>query len=142
MRTNTAQKIFELMDVMKKSGIQELRLEMPGFEFHAIKNSITETPLPLDASSEAPRSWPELRPIVAPRLGFFHRAEKPEAPFRIGPGQKVEEKDVVGFIQVLGKTFPVPADVRGIVERVCAEDGKMVEFNQPLFLVAEGREKA
>jgi biotin carboxyl carrier protein len=54
----------------------------------------------------------------------------------------VEEKDVVGFIQVLGKTFPVPADVRGIVERVCAEDGKMVEFNQPLFLVAEGREKA
>lgn len=142
MRTKTAQEIFELMGVMKKSGIEELRLERPGFKFHALKNSITETPLPLEISSEGPRSWPELRPIVAPRLGFFHRAEKPEAPFLIGPGQKVEEKDIVGFIRVLEKTFPVPADVRGIIERVCAEDGKLVEFNQPLFLAAEGPEKA
>lgn len=142
MRTKTAEEIFELMGIMKKSGIEELRLERPGFKFYAIKNSLPETPLPLEISPEGPRSWPELRPIVAPRLGFFHRAEKPEAPFLIGPGQKVEEKDIVGFIRVLENDYPVPSGVRGIIERVCAEDGKLVEFNQPLFLIAEHRERA
>jgi biotin carboxyl carrier protein len=142
MRTKTAQEIFELMGVMKKSGIEELRLERPGFKFYATTNFLTETPLPLEISSEGPRSWPELRPIVAPRLGFFHRAEKPEAPFLVGPGQKVEEKNIVGFIRVLENTYPVPSGVSGIIERVCAVDGKLVEFNQPLFLVAEKREKA
>jgi biotin carboxyl carrier protein len=142
MRMKTAQEIFELMDAMKKSGIQELRLEMPGFKFHAIKNSLSESPLSADVSLEGARFRNELRPIVAPRLGFFRRAEKSGTPFLAGLGQKVQEKDVVGFIQVLEKTYPVPSGVRGIIERICAEDGKMVEFNQPLFLVAESREKA
>jgi biotin carboxyl carrier protein len=142
MRTKTAQEIFELMDAMKKSGVQELRLEMPGFTFHGIKNSLSESPLSVDVSLEGARSRNDLRPIVAPRLGFFRRAEKPGAPFLAGLGQRVQEKDVVGFIQVLEKIYPVPSGVRGIIERICAEDGKMVEFNQPLFLVADSREKA
>jgi biotin carboxyl carrier protein len=142
MRTKTAQEIFELMDAMKKSGVQELRLEMPGFKFHAVKTSLSESPLPADVSLEGARPRNDLRAIVAPRLGFFRRAEKPEIPFLAGLGQKVQEKDVVGFIQVLEKIYPVPSGVRGIIERICAEDGKMVEFNQPLFLVGDSREKA
>ena len=142
MKAKSAQEIFDLMDGMKKSGIQELRLEMPGFKFHAIKNSPSEPALSADASLEGARSRNELRPIVAPRLGFFRRAEKPAPPFLVDLGQKVNEKDVVGFIQVLEKRYPVASGVRGIIERICAEDGKMVEFNQPLFLVAENREKA
>jgi acetyl-CoA carboxylase biotin carboxyl carrier protein len=142
MRTKTAQEILELMDAIKQSGVQELRLEMPGFKFHAIKNSLSEPPLPADGSLEGARSRNDLRPIVAPRLGFFRRAEKPGTPFLAGPGQKVQEKDVVGFIQVLEKIYSVPSGVRGIIERISVEDGEMVEFNQPLFLVADSQEKA
>jgi biotin carboxyl carrier protein len=142
MRTKTAQEIFELMDAIKKSGIQELRLEMPGFKFHAIKDSQGEPSRPVEISSAGRLSRNELRPIIAPRLGIFRRAEKPGAPFPAGPGQKVGETDVVGFIQVLERAYPVFSGVRGIIGRICAADGKMVEFNQPLFLVAENREKA
>jgi biotin carboxyl carrier protein len=130
------------MDVLKKSGIGELRLEMPGFKFHAIKNSQGEPSRPVETSSGGSLSWNELRPIIAPCLGIFRQAEKPEAPFLAGPGQKVEEANVVGFIQVLEKAYPVFSGLRGIIERICAEDGKIVEFNQSLFLVAENREKA
>jgi hypothetical protein len=142
MRTKTEREIFELMDVLKKSGIGELRLEMPGFKFHAVKNSQGEPSRPVEVSAGGRLSRNEFRPILAPRLGIFRQAEKPGAPFLSGPGQKVGETDLVGFIQVLEKTYPVFSGVRGIIERICAEDGKMVEFNQPLFLVVENRGKA
>jgi biotin carboxyl carrier protein len=141
VRTKTENEIFELMDILKKSGIGELHLEMPGFKFHGIKDSQGEPSRPVEISSGASPSWNELRTIIAPRLGIFRQAEKPGAPFLAGPGQKVGETNVVGFIQVLEKAYPVFSGVRGIIERICAEDGKMVEFNQPLFLVVDNREK-
>jgi biotin carboxyl carrier protein len=142
MRAKTEREIFELMDILKKSGIGELRLEMPGFKFQAIKNSQEEPCQREEVSSGGHLSRNEFRPIIAPRLGIFRRAETREAPFLAGPGQKVGETDMVGFVQVLEKMYPVFSGVRGIIERTCADDGKMVEFNQPLFLVAENREKA
>ena len=139
MRTETNKEIFELLEVMRESGIEELRMETPGFKFHAIKNSIAEPPGLAGVSPDDLSSRKGLRTIFAPRLGFFRRAKMPEAALLAGPGQKVGEKDIVGFIRVLENTYPVPSGVRGIIERVCAEDGKLVEFNQPLFLVAENR---
>jgi len=139
MRTETNKEIFELIDVMRESKIEELRLETPGFKFHAIKNSISEPPGPAGVSTADLCSRKGLGTIFAPRLGFFRRGQMSKAALLAGPGQKVGEKDIVGFIRVLENTYPVPSGVSGIIERVCAEDGKLVEFNQPLFLVAENR---
>jgi len=135
------QEIFELMEIMKESRIDELRLEMPGFMFHAVKNPRKEFLRPAGVTSEEARARNQIRAIVSPRLGFFRRAEKRGGPFLAAARQKVEEKDVVGFIQVLENAYPVSSGVRGTIERVLAEDGKMVEFNQPLFMVAEDKKK-
>jgi biotin carboxyl carrier protein len=142
MRPETKREIFALLSVMRESGIEELRMEIAGFHFHAIKNSPSKPPGPAVGSAEDPSSRKELRAIVAPRLGFFRRPKMLETALFAGPGQKVEEKDVVGLIHVLENTYPVHSGVSGIIQQVCAEDGKLVEFNQPLFLVAEKREKA
>ncbi len=137
MRTERAGDVFELMETLKQFRFEELRLEMDGFKFHAVKNSRSDTPR---AAETGPRTGKELRPIVAPRLGIFRRVERPGAPVPAALGQRVQEKDVVGFIRVLEKTYPVPSGVGGVIERICAEDGAMVEFNQPLFLVG-GKER-
>ena len=142
MRTKPGTEIFELMDILKKSGIGELRLEMPGFKFHGIKDSQGDPSQPVEIFSGGSPFGNELRPIIAPRLGIFRQAEKPGASLLAGPGQKVEETNVVGFIQVLEKMYPVFSGIRGFIERICIEDGKMAEFNQPLFLVGDNREKA
>ena len=34
------------------------------------------------------------------------------------------------------KTYPVPSGVEGVIERICVDDGKMIEFEQHLVLVS------
>lgn len=133
MKSETAGDVFALMETLRKTRIREFRLEAPGFKFHAVKHSPSDPPSAADAE---PRLRRELRPIVAPRLGIFSRSETPEAPVAAAPGQSVGEEDVVGFLRVLEKTYPVASGVSGIIERICVADGTMVEFKQPLFLVS------
>ncbi len=76
-----------------------------------------------------------LLPIRAPMLGTFYRTPKPGAPPFVEVGQMVTEEDPVGIIEVMKLFTTVKAGLRGRVARVCVEQGQMVEFQQPLFLV-------
>lgn len=80
--------------------------------------------------------------IRAPMLGTFYRTLKPGAPPFAEVGSLVKEDDPVCIIEVMKLFNTVRAGVRGRIARVCAEQGQMVEFNQPLFWVEkpEGKE--
>jgi biotin carboxyl carrier protein len=110
-------------------------------KIHAKKSTGEKDSLPMEISSGAIPSPQNLRLIAAPRLGFFRQASRPDDPPLVNPGQWVREDSPVGFIQVLEKLYPIPAGVRGRIAQVCAEEGKMVEYMQPLFLVEDSQEK-
>jgi acetyl-CoA carboxylase biotin carboxyl carrier protein len=74
-------------------------------------------------------------PIKAPMLGTFYRTPKPGSPPFVEVGQMVVEDDPVGIIEVMKLFNTVKAGVRGRIAKVCVEQGQMVEFQQPLFLV-------
>jgi biotin carboxyl carrier protein len=137
MTSERAGELFALLEALKQTRFGEVRLEMPGFKFHAVRYSRLDSPAVITAD---PGTEKEFRRIRAPRLGIFRSAEAPGAPVKVVPGQRVQEEDVVGYIQVLEKTFPVPSRIQGIIERNYVADGQMVEFNQCLFLVG-GKER-
>ena len=73
--------------------------------------------------------------IHAPNLGTFYRAPKPGAAPYVELGQVVEADTEVCLIEVMKLFTPVKAGFSGRIVKICVEDGKMVEYDAPLFLV-------
>ncbi|HET7266124.1 MAG TPA: acetyl-CoA carboxylase biotin carboxyl carrier protein [bacterium] len=74
-------------------------------------------------------------PIVAPMVGTFYRAPKPDAPPFVSEGDVVQTGQTVCVLEAMKMFNEIPSEVAGRVVRVLAENGAPVEYGQPLFLV-------
>ena len=90
-----------------------------------------------DPPEPAPKPVPAdgLVPITAPNLGTFYRAPKPGVAPYVEVGQQIGEATEVCLIEVMKLFTPVRAGISGRIAKACVEDGEMVEFGAPLFLV-------
>jgi len=127
--------VHQILSLVKESNFEQVRLEFGNLKIDLImsaSNAPVAVPPPL--SAEGPKSL-NLVPVTAPMLGLFFRSFKPGDPPLAEPGQEVHEDDVVCVIEVLHQCHPVKSGVRGRIKQVCAREGQMVEFKQPLFLL-------
>ena len=136
-----------LIRLFERSDWHELRLETDGLklvlskdtdaaalgsEAEAVAASATEdSPAPACDAASAD----DLVPITAPNLGTFYRAPKPGIAPYVEVGQQVSESTEVCLIEVMKLFTPVRAGISGRIAKACVEDGEMVEFGAPLFLV-------
>ncbi len=90
------------------------------------KRQITAAPAPLEEGLVA---------VKSPVLGIFYRSVRPGAPHFVEEGAPVKENDTVCIIEVMKVFNTVAAGVRGVVARICAENGQTVELGQTLFLI-------
>lgn len=78
-----------------------------------------------------------LSEIVSPMVGTFYRAPgEGEAPF-VKVGEKVEKSTVVCILEAMKLFNEVEADIDGEIVEVLVENGQLVEYGQPLFLVKQ-----
>ena len=68
-------------------------------------------------------------------VGTFYTAASPESPSYVAVGQEVSEDTVVCIIEAMKVMNEIKAECRGIVAEIVAENGKPVQFGQPLFRV-------
>jgi acetyl-CoA carboxylase biotin carboxyl carrier protein len=76
-----------------------------------------------------------LQIIKAPMIGTFYRAPSPGAEPFVKTGQKVREDDIVCIIEVMKVMSSVKAGIEGRIVKILGENGALVEYGQPLFLV-------
>lgn len=76
-----------------------------------------------------------LHKIVSPMVGTFYRAAEPGAPYYVQPGDKVSPNKVVCIVEAMKLFNEIEAEVSGEIVKVLVEDGQLVEYGQPLFLV-------
>ena len=77
----------------------------------------------------------ELRIVLTPTVGTFHRGSKPgSAPF-IDLGALVNPDTTMALVETMGEYTSVTAGVRGIVEEIFPLNLQFVEFDQALFRV-------
>jgi acetyl-CoA carboxylase biotin carboxyl carrier protein len=145
--------IRTLIDLMKKNGVAVFKMEREGFKItlktagavgpaQYVTNqpvfSVSE-PAALPAiTSEAPApSAPAAATggieIKSPMVGTFYTAPSPESPAFLTVGQQVTPDTVVCIIEAMKVMNEVKAEVSGVVTEICAENGKPVQFGQPLF---------
>jgi len=76
-----------------------------------------------------------LHRIVSPMVGTFYSAPTPESPPFVKMGDKVKEKTVVCIVEAMKLMNDIVADVSGEVIEVLVDNGQLVEYGQPLFLI-------
>ena len=134
-----------LILLFERSDWHELRLETDGLKLVLSKDAdaaavgseaaVAAASATEDPPEPAPEAVDGLVPITAPNLGTFYRAPKPGTPPYVEGGQSVSETTEVCLIEVMKLFTPVRAGLSGRIAKACVEDGEMVEFGAPLFLV-------
>jgi acetyl-CoA carboxylase biotin carboxyl carrier protein len=84
------------------------------------------------AASEAEEGLVAIR---SPMVGTFYRAPNPAAPSYCEIGSTVGIGTVICIVEAMKLMNEIESEVAGTIERVLVENGKPVEFNQPLFLI-------
>ena len=73
--------------------------------------------------------------ITSPMVGTFYRAPAPTSPNFVNKGDAVTAKSVVCIVEAMKLMNEIEAEIDGEVIEILVENGQLVEFGQPLFLV-------
>jgi acetyl-CoA carboxylase biotin carboxyl carrier protein len=73
--------------------------------------------------------------IRSPIVGTFYRAPAPDADPYVQVGDVVTKGSVLCIVEAMKLMNEIESDVDGRIVKILVENGKPVEFNQPLFLV-------
>jgi len=76
-----------------------------------------------------------LHKISSPMVGTFYKSSSPESPAYVQVGDKVKEDAVVCIVEAMKLFNEIEAEVSGEIVEILVEDGQLVEYGQPLFLV-------
>lgn len=93
-----------------------------------------------EAKLEEPREEPPAAAetgnlVTSPMVGTFYRAPAPSSPAYVEVGQQVKEGDVIGIVEAMKMMNQIESEFSGVVEAILVEDGKPVEFGQPLVRI-------
>ena len=92
--------------------------------------------IPLDEKSLQPQEQQaNLHEVKSPIVGTFYRAPAPDADTYVQVGDTVSAGSVLCIIEAMKLMNEIESDVSGKIIKILVENGKPVEYNQPLFLI-------
>lgn len=76
-----------------------------------------------------------LHEIKSPIVGTFYRSPAPDSDSYVQVGDTVSQGAVLCIVEAMKLMNEIESDVSGKIIKIIAENGKPVEYNQPLFLI-------
>ena len=141
-----------LIELMKKNDLSVFQMEQNGFKILLKKGQPPAVYAPAAAAAPAPATLPAplaAAPVAAatsaaadeapgeeiasPMVGTFYQAMSPEAPPYVKVGDAVKPDTVVCIIEAMKVMNEIKAEIAGVVAEILVENGKPVQFGQPLF---------
>lgn len=147
--------IKRLVKLVEESDISDLVIEENEIKIRVSKKiysapqQINLQPLPMQqaqasvtASAKAPaeqteekKSSSKIHEIKSPIVGTFYRAPSPDADPYVQVGETVKAGSVLCIVEAMKLMNEIESDINGKVVKILVENGKPVEYNQPLFIV-------
>ena len=151
--------IKELIKLVDASSVSEVEIEQDGFRLAIRKPGKPEpvavpqaaaapavsAPAPAapqpkasvaaEDSSSAAQHTENLHAITSPMVGTFYAAPSPTSEPYVRKGDRVTPKTVVCIVEAMKLMNEIEAEVSGVIVDILVENGQLVEFGQPLFLV-------
>lgn len=136
--------IDELIEKMNKASLSEVEYKDKDVEIK-LKKAVAPTQMPAQPAvqstpvkEEAPtpqEQQPSGKVIKAPMVGTFYKAPSPEAEAFVKVGDKVNNDTVVCILEAMKLFNEIEAEMNGEIVEILIEDGEMVEYNQPMFII-------
>ncbi len=95
----------------------------------------TQKPLSLGDVTQTKTEDANLHKIVSPMVGTFYASPNPESGPYVKVGDKVKPDQIVCIVEAMKLFNEIEAEVSGEIVEILVEDGQLVEYGQPLFLV-------
>lgn len=151
--------IKELIKLVDQSTLQEVEIENEGSKLSIRKPSKAEqvivaaAPAPQVQVAAAPVAAAapiaaapvaaaapaavdsNLHKITSPMVGTFYSSPSPTSPVFVNAGDKVNAKTVVCIVEAMKLMNEIEAEIKGEIVEILVENGQLVEYGQPLFLV-------
>lgn len=122
------------MDVKTLSKITKW-MESTDLEEITWKNGGDKISLKLNNSPESHSKFSStLEPVSSPSIGIF-RFARPGKANTLKEGMAVKKGSELGVVEVAKEFKPVLAPTDGCLKIISVEDGKTVEYGQPLFFI-------
>ncbi len=94
-------------------------------------------PSPGAPEERAPAHDEDITIVTSPFVGTFYRAPSPDAPPFVEVGSMVREGQTLCIIEAMKLMNEIEADASGRVVEILVENGKPVEYEQPLFRISK-----
>ena len=150
--------IKKLVKIVDGSGVTDLEIEENGMKVKIakkIRSAQVVTSSPVTVSSAQPvvqagslssvettsqkekveAAATNLHEIRSPIVGTFYRAPAPDADAYVQVGSDVSPGSVLCIVEAMKLMNEIESDVSGKIVKILVENGKPVEYNQPLFLI-------
>ena len=131
----------KMVQFFERTNLYELEIEGKGVKVRMkkgspqkITTSLSKKTLPETPTEEVSKEK-NLHTITSPMVGTFYRAPSPDAPPFVEKGDTVDKDDVVCIIEAMKIMNEIKAEVKGKIKEILVENGEIVEFSQPLFIV-------
>ena len=147
--------IRKLVKIVDTSGITDLEIEEDGLRIKVAKKirnnqvnsqpqmvvqteSVAPTAAVIEEKASAEKSEEpsgNIHEINSPIVGTFYRAPAPDADPYVQVGDSVSPGTVLCVVEAMKLMNEIESDVSGKVVKILVENGKPVEYNQPLFFI-------
>jgi len=142
--------VERLLAFMEKHGLEEFEYARGGVHIRLKKPGIATVSIPRVTMSAEPSYQPaeapprsaghgtapprgDLHVIKSPIVGTFYAAPTPGADPFVTAGSRVETGQVLCIIEAMKLMNEIESDVAGELVEIYAENGKPVEYGEPLF---------
>ncbi|MFZ2236701.1 MAG: acetyl-CoA carboxylase biotin carboxyl carrier protein [Dokdonella sp.] len=152
-------KIKKLIDLLEESNLSELEIKEgeeivrlsrfpKGFSISA--PAMVAAPAPVAPVAERPAGSdtaagmepaassppaPDGHVVKSPMVGTYYSSASPGAPPFLKVGQQVKIGETIGIIEAMKMFNQIEAEHAGTVKAILVENGRPVEFDEPLFVI-------
>ncbi len=145
----TLKEIKDLISFLDKTRFTEMEIEQEGIRLRLTQDQppvVEPAPLvaqPAAVVAEAPKGGYDVRipeeetgkVIASPIVGTFYAAPAPDKPPYVQVGDTVKKGQVVCIVEAMKLMNEIESEFDGKVAAILVEEGKPVEFGQPLLRI-------
>lgn len=144
------EKVKQLIQLIEETSVSEIEISEGNESVRISKASqvaasVTTTPQPvttnvasaIDLEPVTPEKGLAGHVVRSPMVGTLYVSHAPDADAFVNVGDHVNTGDTICIIEAM-KTFnKIEADASGIIKARLVDNGKPVEYDQPLFVISE-----
>ena len=136
-----SKRLENIMKLMTTYGVSELEISDNHQKVRIVKSSggaptmISTLPAAQTEQGKQAAVTDPRKVVKSPFVGTFYRAPGPGAEPFVEVGQQVKKGDVLCIIEAMKLMNEIEAESAGKVVEILVENGKPVEFDQPLIVL-------